>query len=211
MRPTKEQRQERERLANSGQKRCSVTAGCGEIKPVDEFGPDKGKWDRRHTLCRTCDRNKSNRYTKENPEVRQMYRETHRAESKQYYSQYYLENLDTIREKDRERARMVRDNDPLYTRLHLGTMRAKRAGMEWENISSTELLSYWELRDITIDTCHYCQQTIGEGDLEIDHGIPFCKGGSHTLDNLFPSHKRCNQGKGKRTVEEYLEHLKQVV
>ena len=204
MKPTKEQREERERLAESGLKQCSVRSGCGEIKTIDEFGPNKGKWDNKRTICRICARKRSNQYNKEN-------REAKRA----YSRQHYLDNLDARREYGRTYGPKYRakkqQEDPLHYRLNEGKARAKKAGVEWENISSTELLYHWKQNNISIDTCHYCKQNIDEGELEIDHGIPIRRGGSHTLDNLFPCHKRCNRQKKDRTAEEYLEHLMQVV
>ena len=234
MRPSKEEVQERERLAKSGLKRCSVRSGCGLVKSIDEFGADKSKWDNKRLLCLVCNRKKSNQYYEENREAKRAYaRQYHldntearnayarqryldNPEAKRAYArQYYLENIEEKREYSRTYGRTYYVNkqqeDPMYFRLKEAKSRAKKAGVEWKNISSTELLSHWEQRDITIDTCHYCKQTIDEGELEIDHGIPICRGGGHTLDNLFPSHRRCNISKRDKTVEEYLEHLKQVV
>lgn len=194
MRPTKDQIEERERLAKEGQKRCSVRSGCGEIKSVDEFGSHKGTWDNKNSLCRICNRNNSSKYYKENREA-----------SKAYARQRYLDNPEAKREYHVKRSQA----DPMHYRLQDGKKRAKRAGAEWEHISSTDLLSHWEQEGIDAEVCYYCKQTVNIDDLHLDHGIPLSRGGSHVVDNIFPAHGRCNQSKKDRTVAEYLEHLMQ--
>jgi len=41
----------------------------------------------------------------------------------------------------------------------------------------------------------------------IDHRIPRKRGGLHTRENVSLAHLRCNQKKGRKTVEEYLATL----
>lgn len=50
-------------------------------------------------------------------------------------------------------------------------------------------------------TCTYCS-TRG-GDLECDHKIPICQGGSNDDDNLTTACLPCNREKGPRTVEQW--------
>lgn len=194
---SKEQKRVRLELFKEGKKRCSEKAGCGEVKPLEDFGLNKAKWDNKNSLCLLCDREKTNQYRKKNPEAcRESNRqsrlnnpETWRRYNKTYQPKYYAKK---------------RQQDPLYVRLKLGKKRAKQAGAEYEEIKSTDLINYWRQKGITIDICHYCKKTIDEDQLELDHGIPLSRGGSHTRSNLYPSDKRCNQSKGKRTADEYM-------
>lgn len=55
-------------------------------------------------------------------------------------------------------------------------------------------------------TCAYCGQ-VG-GILEIDHVIPFSKGGSDELDNLVTSCRKCNRQKKDKTLNEFHEWRK---
>ena len=50
-------------------------------------------------------------------------------------------------------------------------------------------------------TCTYCG--VRGGDLECDHMIPVCQGGSSEDDNLTTACKPCNRDKGPRTVEQW--------
>lgn len=51
-------------------------------------------------------------------------------------------------------------------------------------------------------TCQYCGQ-IG-GLLEVDHVVPFSKGGSDSVDNLITACRHCNRQKRDKSVEEFL-------
>jgi hypothetical protein len=50
--------------------------------------------------------------------------------------------------------------------------------------------------------CGICKRT--NVSFEIDHKVPFSRGGSHHPDNLWVLCLDCNQAKGAMTVEEYL-------
>lgn len=49
--------------------------------------------------------------------------------------------------------------------------------------------------------CHICSEPILLTDkIHFDHIIPLAKGGTHTQDNVAPSHSRCNLRKGVRLI-----------
>ena len=56
-------------------------------------------------------------------------------------------------------------------------------------------------------TCSYCG-CVG-GLLEVDHVIPFSKGGSDELDNLVCACRKCNRQKRDKTLEEFERWRKQ--
>ncbi|AYW50206.1 HNH endonuclease [Tetragenococcus halophilus] len=51
-------------------------------------------------------------------------------------------------------------------------------------------------------TCSYCGQ-VG-GILEVDHIVPFSKGGSDDISNLCTSCRKCNRQKKDKSIEEFL-------
>lgn len=52
-------------------------------------------------------------------------------------------------------------------------------------------------------TCAYCGQK--GGNLEVDHVIPFSKGGDDTIENLVTACRRCNRQKKDKSVSEFIE------
>lgn len=61
-------------------------------------------------------------------------------------------------------------------------------------ISSPLILGgYWNARGIDPARCIYCLQAPFE---EIEHFVPRARGGSDDFDNLFPSCRACNRGRG---------------
>lgn len=55
-------------------------------------------------------------------------------------------------------------------------------------------------------TCNYCGQ-VG-GILEVDHIVPFSKGGGDDISNLTTSCRRCNRSKKDMTVEQFTKKYK---
>lgn len=51
-------------------------------------------------------------------------------------------------------------------------------------------------------TCQYCKQK--GGILEIDHVVPFSKGGSDDINNLVTSCRKCNRQKRDKSLDEFL-------
>lgn len=56
-------------------------------------------------------------------------------------------------------------------------------------------------------TCKYCGRK--GGILEVDHIIPFSKGGSNDLINLATSCRRCNRQKKDKDINEFLKWKKE--
>ena len=56
--------------------------------------------------------------------------------------------------------------------------------------------------------CAYCHIKVKRGiNLHIDHKIPICRNGSHTIDNLAPACAKCNLRKHAKTDVEFIEYL----
>ena len=53
----------------------------------------------------------------------------------------------------------------------------------------------------TIGSCSYCGDV--DGPFEIDHIIPWSRGGTHEIENLTLACKPCNRSKGAKTISEW--------
>jgi hypothetical protein len=63
--------------------------------------------------------------------------------------------------------------------------------------------------------CHLCGRKIildlkSPWRLSLDHVLPMARGGSNTVDNVLPAHRRCNQSRLDMTVTEFDEWLKMI-
>lgn len=59
-----------------------------------------------------------------------------------------------------------------------------------------------EVRRRDGDQCFYCRAT--EGQMHLDHVMPWSRGGEHTADNLVIACRACNLAKGARTIDEWM-------
>ena len=64
----------------------------------------------------------------------------------------------------------------------------------------------WYIAMNNFYTCNYCGQ-VG-GILEVDHIVPFSKGGGDDISNLTTSCRRCNRSKKDMTVEQFTKKYK---
>lgn len=49
--------------------------------------------------------------------------------------------------------------------------------------------------------CAYCGKVIAHKDMQVDHVLPKCRGGSDDTDNLMPACRRCNHYKRSADLE----------
>jgi 5-methylcytosine-specific restriction endonuclease McrA len=123
--------------------------------------------------------------------------ETGRQYMKQYRKDWYKENSEiAIRTVTRRRAR--------------------------RRSNGYEFYSLQDAIDIYGTICHLCDQEIDlfhprkvgaegwEKSFQLDHIIPISQGGPDTLDNVRPSHARCNMNRRTKTVEEYRDMLQSI-
>ena len=87
---------------------------------------------------------------------------------------------------------------------HQQKRRALKAQASIENISK-EAISALYAQEI----CAYCKQQIARSKRSIDHVIPLCRGGAHSLDNLVMACISCNSSKRNKTGEEFKKWIEQ--
>lgn len=107
------------------------------------------------------------------------------------------------REASREAARRWREKNPERWRAISYAARDKRRArmmsVPFEFVDYTAVLATHGM------TCHICTLPIDNRKLlEFDHVVPIARGGSHTFDNVRPSHRTCNRRKGKKLMSELI-------
>lgn len=173
-------------------KRCS---SCKEHYQLDNFYSDKSKKDGLSGCCKECAKSQVRSYQKslKGKAVLNAYKSSdaykeslkkynHSEARKESHKKYYLS--EKFRSKNRERERI---------------RRAKKNKTVVKDFSEVDVLNKHGA------VCHICgkdidlsaPRTSGLG-LHLDHVIPLVKGGTHTIENVKPSHAKCNVAKGGR-------------
>ena len=80
-------------------KNCS---SCHTSKKYSEFGNDKRSKDGYNTYCKSCCRERSKKYRKDNPDKVKIARQTWKENNLNYSQEYYEENKDKIINKVKE-------------------------------------------------------------------------------------------------------------
>jgi hypothetical protein len=190
---------------------------CGQTKPHSEWGRNRSKKDGLSSECKLCHAKSSAEWRKANPEEqKRRSREQHyknRDKANAGRKQRYRANQDRERanrkiyyeataEKQRESSRLWRKNNPEKLRMQNRRIRAQRASVPSEPYTTQDVLDKWGTK------CHLCNEEIDlsaprathtpgwEMGLQLEHVIPISSNGPDTLDNVKPSHGRCNIGKG---------------
>lgn len=167
---------------------------CNIEKPIADFGVRRDLKDGLNTICKECNRLKSKRFRRDNPEhARELDRKSklkNRDKKVIYQRAYYQKNKDRLDVKNREWDR----NNP-----HCKTARcSKRRALKKQAITPTTCLS--TIKDI-YNNCP-------EG-YHVDHIVPLAKKGKHHQDNLCYLPASLNVAKGAKILEDYPELLKQ--
>jgi hypothetical protein len=84
-------------------KLCAGRVGCGQLKPLGEFGRDAQRRDGLRPYCRPCDAARSRRYYREHTETVRQYCERNRERTRQYQRQYYQANKEKVLARGRQR------------------------------------------------------------------------------------------------------------
>lgn len=194
---------------------------CGSWRPLDEFYPDKGKRDGRHSICKQCESERSRERwegIKQDPE---------RLAAEKARSRAYFE---ANRDKYRESAREWRKNNPekwcaiitawnranperareIARRSYQLTYRADSGPMLEKNArrralkkaANVGVVNYTVLLELHGLGCYLCGGEISPDDLHMDHVVPLSRGGAHSMENIRPSHAACNLRKSDKLVSE---------
>jgi len=147
------------------------------------------------------DRKKALKWSQSHPEqsresVRRYY--TANSEKKREYSRkWHIKHPEKKREYDHK----WHADHPEQSRK---TKLQRRAREKGATVEVVDLEFIWNRAN---GICYLCGNPIKPDDCHYDHVIPLSKGGSHTTDNLRPTHPRCNLSKGTRIIKWIQERL----
>ncbi len=152
-----------------------VCRDCGGVKPLTEefFRLVRGRWSDRKWFRRVCN-DCMGVYTQRHEDQAQE----QDPEGRSYAQQKYAKRPEIYKEKRRRREALKRTTQ--VERVDLEALLAEHGR-----------------------SCHICGWEIADGArMHWDHIVPLSRGGTHTADNLAPSHGPCNDWKGARLMGE---------
>ena len=147
-----------------------------------------------------------------NKEDQKKWRDSHQEYIKSYRKEYRKHNKKMLSEVDRayyidnknkfiERAKKWRINN----RERYKAIKANRRSLV-KNLTEAVVQLVYEknIKNNRRLSCYLCLIPISIQDSHLEHKTPLSRGGSNDFTNLEVSCRQCNQRKGAKTLEEYL-------
>lgn len=189
-------------------------------KPISEFASNKKNQDRHDWHCKACQRQWAN---SEEQKAKRRERERvnnldpqYRQAQQDYRNEWREKNIEKLRIQWREKYA----NDPEYAaRMRRNTIKWMKANPEKMvecqmrrkasmQGAAIEDVDYYEILKECGPWCHICEKPIlAHHKIEFDHLIPLSPRpgdpqGTHTKENIKPSHKVCNARKSNKRLED---------
>lgn len=170
-------------------KRC--TGPCGLTKDLSEFSPNGKRNGRQYyrSACKDCKNDEQRARYQSDPESRSKTLASNARWARQHPDRKILAN------------RQWEERNLLSLAAKQQRRRARKKAATVVPFTLDELLSSWA--DDDLYGCAFC----GGPFEEIEHVVPICRGGEHSIANLVPSCVDCNRGvggKGQRDPWEWL-------
>jgi 5-methylcytosine-specific restriction endonuclease McrA len=182
---------------------------CLVPKSLDDFYPHASTADKRRHECKSCVKGReSRRHAQADPEAHnatnRAWRSANPEAARAHQRSYYERTRDSRRDIRLEQTRQWAAANPDAVRAngskHSAKRRARKRDTQIDRVDLAAIL------DEHGRFCHLCEREIAEDDvLEMDHVVPLSRGGSHTADNIRPSHRRCNRRKYNKLPDELRE------
>ncbi len=174
-------------------KKCSK---CTIEKDVSEFGKRIDRPDGLQYFCKPCARSAVNQIRLADPEGARIADAKYKSENKLAFAASQKRYRETHRSLQRERTNLWRAKNPHLVR----EQKYKRRLVEGVD---KKYVSAKEIRTLLSKPCFYC----GVPSSQIDHVVPFAKGGRHSIGNLVPACGACNRSKGASFIVEWKRRL----
>jgi len=180
-------------------KKCK---NCKTLKSQDNFYAHKTTADKLDQICKACKKKKAKEWSVKNKakrkEVCARYVKNNPEKRSETNSKYYFANREKALKATKKWNSRNKEQINALGRKHSNIRRARKLNNGQESYTESQVLSTYGTN------CHICDTPIKlkaprkvgvagwEFGLHIDHVVPLSKGGPDSLENVKPSHGKCN-------------------
>jgi len=175
-----------------------VCTKCSQSKPLTEYHNAKNGKYGKDSQCKSCKRV----YQQKNKERKRLYDKHYIEANKERIAKRFKEYYHKNKEARKAYIKKWQEaNKELVNSYKKNNKYKRREIVNSSSLSSKDLREWVESQT---KVCTYCHIPC-EDSFQIDHIVPLCKEGTHTLDNLTISCPKCNREKSGRLLEDWLE------
>lgn len=170
-----------------------VCKGCGAELPntPEFFYRDKGRKDGLQAKCKPCKNTYFQNWLEDNKE--ETYAANNRRSRERYADPEYREKVLTYHKE------YIRTPEGRATKK---AAKARQSAIAWSAPGEHTAAEILQMIEDQGGLCAYCENPL-EGEYEVDHMLPFCKGGGNDWPNLAVVCPPCNKHKHTQTAEEF--------
>ena len=185
-------------MENNQKKICTK---CKIEKELSLFNNTKKTKDGLCCFCKSCISIYYVNYKEIKKEKRILSRDKNKEKIAKKTREYYDNNIDKIKEmskkyylKNKEKLKQQRKkrNQTEKGKAVIFNYTSKRRTIKKDgDVTTQEILKLKQ----NIKVCYWCNESLKNKKIHIDHYIPLSKGGKHTISNLVISCEKCNLSK----------------
>lgn len=126
-----------------------------------------------------------------------------RESQRRYLYANWTERVEAFRRWRLANPEKARQQSKRYQARHADEIRERDNQKRVRRLSvHSEPIDYRALWAQSKGICYLCGEALDSSNVHFDHVIPLSRGGTHTMDNLKPTHPSCNQRKWSKLLAE---------
>lgn len=196
---------------------------CGQIKVVTDFYKSSRSKSGFAARCKECAKEASIQSKSKKPEYylnyQKQWRNQNRKRLNMQAQDYYWQNPELYKARSKNWSNLNKDKVAIKNAIYRSSNRDYLIALmrEWRKANPDKAVYYNTLRRTRMNNngiylvttkdlsklmskpCFYC----GGKAEHLDHVVPIARGGRHSIGNLLPACRQCNQSKGAKFITEW--------
>jgi len=182
---------------------------CKQLLDLEQFGKRAVHKDGLQYKCKQCMNQSNKNYRQDNKDqvnkTAAQWRKDNAEKIKHYGKRYRDANAEKQYERRLkyriENAQRLSEYNEQYRKQNLDKAAQRSNARRAKKLANGVFKIFnREIKKIYSSPCFYCGS---KQEIHADHVIPISKGGRHTIGNLVPACRKCNQSKGSKLLIEW--------